>query len=84
VANGTFEHSHRSARCRPPGERREARLAKLAGARAKERFDQEMAEYHAKLAAREEKAAATGKKPGGRPSAPAVEGPQPKSDQSDR
>jgi hypothetical protein len=64
--------------------RREARLAKLAEARAKiearakERFDQEMAEYHAKLAAREEKAAATGKKPGGRPPAPPVEGPQPK------
>jgi hypothetical protein len=69
-----------------PGElaRREARLAKLAEAhakieaRAKERFEQEMAEYHAKLAAREEKAAATGKKPGGRPPAPPVEGPQPK------
>jgi len=64
--------------------RREARLAKLAEARAKiearakERFEQEMAEYHAKLAAREEKAAATGKKPGGRPTAPPVEGPQPK------
>jgi transposase len=64
--------------------RREARLAKLAEARAKiearakERFEQEMAEYHAKLVAREEKAAATGKKPGGRPTAPPVEGPQPK------
>jgi hypothetical protein len=44
--------------------RREARLAKLAEARAKiearakERFEQEMAEHHAKLAARE--ATATG------------------------
>jgi transposase len=65
-------------------ERREARLAKLGEARvkiearAKERFEQEMAEHRAKLAAREAKAAATGKKPGGRPPAPPVEGPQPK------
>jgi transposase len=64
--------------------RREARLAKLGEARAKiearakERFEQEMAEHRAKLAAREAKAAATGKKPGGRPPAPPVEGPQPK------
>jgi transposase len=64
--------------------RREARLAKLGEARAKiearakERFAQETAEYRAKLAAREAKAAATGKKPGGRPPAPPVEGPQPK------
>jgi hypothetical protein len=63
--------------------RREARLAKLGEARAKiearakERFAQEMAEYRAKLAAREAKAAATGKKPGCRPPSP-VEGPQPK------
>src|SRR6201982_1204585 len=46
-------------------ERREARLAKLGEAkakiegRAKERFEQEMAEHRAKLAAREAKAAAT-------------------------
>jgi transposase len=63
--------------------RREERLAKLAEARtklearAKERFEQEMAEHRAKLSARE-KAAANGKKPGGRPPAPPVEGPQPK------
>jgi transposase len=63
---------------------REARLAKLGEARAKiearakERFAHETAEYRAKLAAREAKAAATGKKPGGRPPAPPVEGPQPK------
>ena len=63
--------------------RREDRLAKLAEARtklearAKERFEQEMAEHGAKLSARE-KAAANGKKPGGRPPAPPVEGPQPK------
>ena len=63
--------------------RREERLAKLAAARtklearAKERFEQEMAEHRAKLSARE-KAAANGKKPGGRPPAPPVEGPQPK------
>ena len=64
--------------------RREERLAKLAQARAKlearakERFEQEMAEHRAKLAAREEKAQASGNKPGGRPPAPPVEGPQPK------
>ena len=63
--------------------RREERLAKLAAARAKlearakDRFEREMAEHRAKLAAREE-AAANGKKPGGRPPAPPVEGPQPK------
>src|SRR6266853_2033629 len=63
--------------------RREERLAKLAEARtklearAKERFEQEMAEHRTKLLARE-KAAANGKKPGGRPPAPPVEGPQPK------
>jgi Transposase DDE domain len=62
----------------------EARLAKLAEARAKiearakERFEQEMAAYRAKLAAREAKAAATGKKPGGRAPASPVEGPLPK------
>jgi len=64
--------------------RREERLTKLAAARAKlearakVRFEQEMAEYRAKLAAREEKAAASGKKEGGRPPSPPVEGPQPK------
>ena len=63
--------------------RREKRLAKLAEARAKiearakERFEREKAEHHAKLAAREEKAKATGKKPGGKPPLPPVEGPQP-------
>jgi transposase len=63
--------------------RREDRLAKLAEARAKieararERFEREAAEHRAKLAAREAKAAATGKKPGGRPPAPPVEDPRP-------
>ena len=61
--------------------RREDRLAKLAQARAKTRaprnVEREAAEYRAKLAAREE-AAANGKKGGGRPPAPPVEGPQPK------
>ena len=46
-------------------------------ARAKERFAREAAEHRAKLAAREA-AAANGKKGGGRPPAPPVEGPQPK------
>ena len=64
--------------------RREERLAKLAEARAKlearakERFEREMAEHRAKLAARDEKTAASGKKPGGRTPAPPLEGPQPK------
>jgi hypothetical protein len=64
--------------------RREERLAKLAEARgklearAKERFEREMAEHRAKLAARDEKAAANGKKPGGSPPAPPLKGPQPK------
>ena len=64
--------------------RREVRLARLAAARAKiearakERFDQDMAEYQTKIAAREAKAKTTGKQPPGRPLAPPVEGPQPK------
>src|SRR5258707_6134777 len=64
--------------------RREERLTKLAEARAKiearakERFEREAAEHRAKLAAREAKAEATGKKPGGKPPAPPVEGPQAK------
>src|SRR5271170_4344068 len=52
---------------------REKRLAKLAEARArieaqaKERYERERAEHEAKLAAREAKAKASGKKPGGKP-----------------
>ena len=63
---------------------REKRLAKLAEARAKieaqrqERYERERAEHEAKLAARAAKTAATGKKPGGKPPAPPVEGPLPK------
>ncbi|MBV8111741.1 MAG: IS1182 family transposase [Hyphomicrobiales bacterium] len=63
--------------------RREKRLAKLAEARAKiearakERYEQEAAEHRAKLAAREAKAAATGKKPGGRSPQPPEEGARP-------
>jgi hypothetical protein len=63
--------------------RREARLAKLAEARAKiaaraeERFAREQAEHEAKLAAREAKIKATGKKPGGKPPAPPAAGPLP-------
>src|SRR4051812_3036467 len=63
--------------------RREERLAKLAEARAKiearaqERFDREQAEYEARLAARDAKAEATGRKPRGRPPQPPVEGPLP-------
>jgi transposase len=63
--------------------RREDRLGKLAEARAKiearakERFEREAAEHRAKLAAREAKEAATGKKTAGRPPKPPVEDPQP-------
>jgi hypothetical protein len=58
-------------------------LAKLAEARAKiearalARFDREQAEYRAKLAARDAKAAATGRKPRGKSPQPPVEGPEP-------
>src|SRR5947207_8300752 len=63
--------------------RREQRLAEIARARAiiearaKERHAHEQAEYDAKMAAREAKTAATGRKPGGKPPAPPVEGPDP-------
>src|SRR6202521_5250202 len=64
-------------------ERREKRLEKLAAARAtiearaKERFEREQAEHQAKIEAREGKIEATGKKPGGKPPQPPVEGPLP-------
>ena len=63
--------------------RREDRLRELAEARAKiearakERFEREQAEHQAKLAARDAKACATGKKPGGKPPQPPVAGPLP-------
>jgi transposase len=63
--------------------RREQRLAEIARAkaiieaRAKERHGREQAEYDAKMAAREAKTAATGKKPGGRPPTPPVAEPGP-------
>lgn len=63
--------------------RRQDRLATLAEARAKiearakERFQQEQAEYEARLAARQAKAAATGRKPGGKAPQPPKEGPLP-------
>jgi transposase len=63
--------------------RRETRLAEIARAkaiieaRAMERFAREQADYEAKLAAREARQAATGRKPGGKPPAPPVEGPRP-------
>jgi transposase len=62
--------------------RREDRLKKLAEARAKiearakERFEREQAEHQAKMAQREARTAATGKKPGGRPPAPPTPGPR--------
>jgi transposase len=61
--------------------RREERLAEIARARAviearaRERHARERAEYDAKVAARAAKAAATGRKPGGRAPVPPVEGP---------
>ena len=63
--------------------RREERLAKLAEARAtiearaRERFEREQAEHEAKLAARDAKAEATGRKPRGKPPQSPVEGPRP-------
>jgi transposase len=63
--------------------RREQRLAEIARAkaiieaRAKERHAHEQAEYDAKMAAREAKTMATGRKPGGKPPAPPAEGPGP-------
>jgi hypothetical protein len=63
--------------------RREERLQQIAAARAKiearakERFEREQAEHRAKLAAREAREKATGKKSGGKPPEPPVEGPQP-------
>jgi transposase len=62
---------------------REERLRRIAEARAKiearakERQAREQAEYDAKLAVREAKTAATGKKPGGKPPQPPSEGPRP-------
>ena len=63
--------------------RREQRLARIAAAkvtieaRAKERFEREQAEHQAKLKARDDKAKASGRKPGGKPPAPPVAGPGP-------
>ena len=63
--------------------RREERLRKLSEARtqiearAKERFEREQAEHQARLAARDAKEKATGRKPGGRPPEPPMEGPRP-------
>jgi transposase len=45
-------------------------------ARAKARYEKEQAEFDAKLKAREEKVAKTGKKPGGKPPAPPSETPR--------
>ena len=62
---------------------REARLAKIAqaratiAARAKARYEAEQAEHEAKLAARAAKQAATGRKPGGKSPAPPTKGPHP-------
>jgi transposase len=62
---------------------RTERLAKLAEARARieararERFERERAEHEAKLAARDAKAAKTGRKPRGKPPEPPAEGPGP-------
>ena len=63
--------------------RREERLAAIREAkaqieaRAAERDAQERAEFDAKMKAREEKAARTGKKPGGKPPAPPTPGVRP-------
>jgi transposase len=62
--------------------RREDRLAAIAAAkakieaRAKERFEREQAEFDAKMAKRQAKEAATGKKPGGKLPTPPAPGPR--------
>jgi transposase len=62
--------------------RREDQLAAIAAAkakieaRAKERYVREKAEFDAKLKAREDKAAKSGKKPSGKPPAPPSEAPR--------
>ena len=64
--------------------RREQRLQAIAAAKAKiearahERFEREQAEYQAKVAAREQKARATGRRPRGKPPAPPADCPGPK------
>ncbi len=64
--------------------RREDRLAVIVAAkaeleaRAAERHAREQAEYEEKMRAREEKAARTGRKPGGRPPTPPESGPRAK------
>ena len=64
--------------------RREARIAKLKEAkktieeRARLRFEEEQAEYEAKLVQREEKEKSTGKKARGKKPKPPEEGPRPK------
>ena len=65
-------------------ERRQQQLARLAEAkqvleaRAQARYEAEMAEHAAKMTAREEKAAKTGRKPPGRPPQPPPPGPRDK------
>jgi len=62
--------------------RRQDRLAAMAEAKAKieararERFEREQTEYQEKLAKRAARTAETGKKPGGKPPQPPVEGPR--------
>ena len=64
--------------------RRQDRLEKLAVAKAKiearagERYARELTEHEGKLAAREAKTAASGKKPRGKPPQPPMQGPLPK------
>lgn len=64
-------------------QRREDRLAAIAAAktkieaRAKERFERELAEYQGKLDKREAQEKATGKKRGGKPPKPPQPGPRP-------
>jgi transposase len=64
--------------------RREQRLERIQAAkaeieeRARQRFEQEQADYEQKLARRKAKEERTGKKPGGRPPRPPVAGPRAK------
>ena len=79
---GPAEHRRKPPPATPrPGTRWIAAARTKIEGRAKERFEREQAEHQAKLAAREAKEKATGKKPGGKLPEPPVDGPRP-TDQS--
>ena len=70
-------HGPAGGNCPPPGTTRchGAAKAKI-DARAKVRFEEEQAEFEARVARREQKAGESGKPPGGKPPKPPVAGPK--------